>query len=75
MVCSNPKFGTGHNFSFSGKDHGLFIAHGLLSKTGRKWTFDFNTSSERPLSIYVIGPMTVQHLTLGESSLHFELCL
>ncbi len=32
MVCSNPKFGTGHNFPFSGKDHGLYIVHGICQK-------------------------------------------
>ena len=54
MVCSNPKFETGHNFLFSGK------YHGILSKTGQK---HFNPSSERPLSkllenqkMNVIGP-------------------
>ena len=35
MVCLNPKFGTGHNFLFSGKYRGLYIAHGILSKTGQ----------------------------------------
>ncbi len=52
------QFETGHNFLFSGKDHGLYIAHGILSKTGQN-----RSSSERPLSklsenhkINVIGP-------------------
>ncbi len=34
MVCSNPKFGTDHNFPFLEKDHG--IVHGILSKTAQK---------------------------------------
>ena len=39
MVCSNLKFGTGHNFPFSEKDRDFdkipwAIAHGILSKSG-----------------------------------------
>ncbi len=36
MVCSNPIFGKDNNFPFSDKDRGLYIVHGILSKTGRK---------------------------------------
>ncbi len=57
MVCSNPKFGTGHNIPFLEKDHGI------LSKEAQKRLLIFNTSSERPISklsenhkINVIGP-------------------
>ncbi len=32
MVCSILKFGTGHNFPFSEKDHGLYIAHVFYHK-------------------------------------------
>ena len=61
QVCENPKFGTGHNFLFSGKDHGLYI----IQAENRL----FNTSYERPLSlsklsgnhqINVIGPMELK---------------
>ncbi len=57
MVCSNPKFGMGYNFLFSGKDHGLWY---FINQNKSE---DFNTSSERPPSkfsenhkINVIGP-------------------
>ena len=44
MVCSALKFGMGRNFPFLVKDDSI------LSKTGPKQTFDFNTLSERPIS-------------------------
>ncbi len=29
MVRSNPKFGTGHNFLFSKKDHGICVINSM----------------------------------------------
>ncbi len=43
MVCLNLKFGTGHNFPFSGKDHGLYSPLYFVENR-------LNTSSKRPLS-------------------------
>ncbi len=49
MVCSNPKFGTDHNFLISGKT--------MLSKRGPKYTLDYlNSLSVSVHKINVIGP-------------------